>query len=178
MIENVRLVVTGSECTGKTTLAHQLGAWLSAPVVAESSRIYAENVARELTAQDVEPIATAHLHSVALTTQRYHTAPMLVLDADLVSTVVYARHYYGECPRWIEEKAAEQCGALYLLCATDVPWVGDGVRDRAGVRDIIQQAFVDALRQVGANVIRIDGLGARRLQNAQAAVRGWRAART
>jgi len=171
-----RLVVIGSECTGKTTLARQLGVWLAAPVVPESARIYAESLSRELTSEDVEPIATGHLQSVALVIERHPAAHTLVLDTDLVSTVVYARHYYGSCPKWIEDEALARIGALYLLCATDIPWESDGVRDRAGARGAIHQSFVDVLRHVGAKVLTVDGLGPRRLLNAQAAVRGWRAA--
>mgnify|MGYP000592549471 CR=1 FL=1 len=39
---------------------------------------------------------------------------LLVLDTDLVSTVVYARHYYGHCPAWIEEAVG---GKPYLVMA-------------------------------------------------------------
>ncbi len=176
MKDPLRLVVIGSECTGKTTLTQQLGAWLAAPVVPESARIYAESLSRELTAEDVEPIAAGHIQSVARVIERHPAAPVLVLDTDLVSTVVYAGHYYGTCPKWVEDEALERIGALYLLCAIDIPWQSDGIRDRAKARETIHQSFVDVLQHVGANVLTVDGLGPRRLLNAQAAVRGWRAA--
>ena len=50
----------------------------------------------------------------------------MVLDTDLVSTMVYSRHYYGDCPRWIEEDAARRLADLYLLHHVDVEWVADG----------------------------------------------------
>jgi len=52
-----RIVVIGSESTGKTTLAAQLAQAMGTLWVPEYSRVYAEQVQRMLTAADVEPIA-------------------------------------------------------------------------------------------------------------------------
>ena len=46
----------------------------------------------------------------------------MLLDTDLVSTVVYSRHYYGDCPAWIEAAAVRRLADLYLLHDIDVPW--------------------------------------------------------
>ena len=55
-----RVVVTGPECTGKTTIAGALAAEWRAPLVPEAARVYAEEAVlagRQLSATDVEPIA-------------------------------------------------------------------------------------------------------------------------
>src|SRR5437879_678808 len=52
---------------------------------------------------------------------------LLILDTDLLSTVVYSRAYYGECPPWVEAAARERRAHLYLLHHPDVPWVADGL---------------------------------------------------
>jgi len=52
-----------------------------------------------------------------------------VLDTDLISTVVYARYYYGACPRWIEDEARRRRADLYLLLDTDIAFKPDPVRD-------------------------------------------------
>ena len=57
----------------------------------------------------------------------------MFFDQDLLSTVVYARHYYGDCPPWIERLAVERLGDLYLLCPPDVPWSADRRRDRPAI---------------------------------------------
>ena len=56
-----RIVVTGSESTGKTTLARQLAERLGARWVPEQSREYAARVGRPLTAGDVEAIANEQI---------------------------------------------------------------------------------------------------------------------
>jgi len=95
---------------------------------------------------------------------------LLVLDTDLMSTTVYARHYYGACPAWIEQAARDRRADLYLLCDIDVPWVADSVRDRPLQRDHMHALFVEALDALGAPYVTIRGSWADRLATAVAAV--------
>jgi len=98
-------------------------------------------------------------------------APRLIVqDTDLLSTVVYCRHYFGRCPAWIEETASARRPDLYLLCGTDVEWIADGVRDRGHMRDEMQRLFVDAVRASGARFVEVSGSAARRVQDATRAV--------
>jgi nicotinamide riboside kinase len=184
-----RLVVTGSECTGKTTLALEIARRLGAPCIAEPSRAYAEARGGVLTAADVEPIALATIAALQAVQREQAQAnaqgegaqndvqgaeaQAIVFDTDLVSTMVYARAYYGSCPAWIEAASREQPGDLYLLCAPDLPWVADGVRDQpaATARAAMHDAFVLALQDLGARVAHITGTGDIRTERAMAAVR-------
>ena len=87
-----------------------------------------------------------------------------------MSTVVYARHYYGDCPRWIERLAAERRGDLYLLCRPDLPWESDGVRDRPAAREEIHALFAATLAAAGARVVDVAGGGGAREALAMGAV--------
>ena len=66
---------------------------LGATWVREYARQYAETHL-PLTAADVEPIARGQIAG-----EDAARGPLVILDTDLISTVVYARHYYGACPR-------------------------------------------------------------------------------
>ncbi len=157
-----RVVVTGPECTGKTTLARAIASRLGAPWVPEASRAYAEARGGVLSSADVEPIATATRDALRRATAA--GPAVLVADTDLVSTVVYARAYYGSCPDWVEEECRVQLGALYLLCDTELPWQADGVRDRPSAADraAMYDTFARTLRSLGARVVPITGTGAAR----------------
>lgn len=165
-----RVVVTGPECTGKTTLARAIASRLDAPWVPEAARAYAEVRGGVLSAADVEPIAIATRDALRRATAA--GPAVLVADTDLVSTVVYARAYYGSCPGWVEAECRAQLGNLYLLCATDLPWEADGVRDRPDERDreAMHEAFAATLRALGVRVVPVTGTGPARTAHAMAAV--------
>lgn len=163
------VVLTGPECTGKTTLAATLAARFGAPWVPEAARRYAESVDGALSAATVEPIAQL---AIALEeTARASDPPLLIRDTDLVSTIVYARHYYESCPAWIEREARARRADLYLLGAPDLPWVPDGVRDRPTQREELFDAFARTLAELGARVTVLRGSGELRTQAAESAVR-------
>ena len=163
-----RIVVTGSECTGKTTLARDLAAHFGGLWVAEQSRVYAERVGRALTAEDVSPIASAQIaaEDAALVDAARRKIRWLFLDTDLISTVVYARHYYGSCPAWVEAEARARLGERYLLADIDVPWTADAVRDRPHSREEIHLAFQSVLSEFDAAKCLVRGLGRHRLEAA------------
>lgn len=125
-------------------LAQRLSRELGIPWVPEYARTYAESCGHALTANDVEPIARGQIELLA-------RAPgAAILDTDLISTVVYARHYYGFCPEWIEEEARRRRADLYLLLDTDVAWQPDPARDSGGdAREDLFDAFRAALDEFG-----------------------------
>jgi NadR type nicotinamide-nucleotide adenylyltransferase len=158
-----RICLTGAECTGKTTLAALLAERFGGMVVPEYSRTYAERVARELTADDVEPIARGQLTEVP-------GNALQILDTDLISTVVYARHHYGHCPQWIVDEARNRRSDLYLLLDIDVAWVADGIRDAGARRAQLHEEFGETLRELSANVVMISGGWDERLRKAVGAI--------
>jgi nicotinamide riboside kinase len=93
-----------------------------------------------------------------------------VLDTDLLSTVIYARHYYGMVPPWIERVERSRRADLYLLCDVDVPWVADGIRDRPEHRDRMFALFRDALVRRRAPFVVVRGDWEERWKRALAAV--------
>ena len=168
----VRICVTGPESTGKTTLARRLAESLGTEWVPEASRLYAERVGRRLTAADVTPIGREHvaLADEGAARAGARGAERLVLDTDLVSTVVYARHYYGSVPRWLEREERARRASLYLLCDVDVPWVPDGVRDRPAERQAMFDQFHRALTRRSARIVVVRGRWDERWAIARAAL--------
>jgi len=165
----LRVVVTGSECTGKTTLARGLAERFDAPWSPEFARTYQERTPRVLTALDVEPIARGQIDAQDAAIRG--AANLVIHDTDLISTVVYSRHYYGSCPSWIEQAARERRADLYLLLHPDVPWVADGLqRDRAAARNDLHALFEATLRECGARIVDVRGGWSERERLAERAI--------
>lgn len=133
-----RICLIGPESTGKTELAQRIARELGVEWSPEYAREYAEARNNELSAGDVEPIARGQVVN-----EDRVSGELVILDTDLISTVVYARHYYGACPEWIESSARERRADLYLLLDTDIPWTADPARD-AG--DDAREDLFDAFR--------------------------------
>lgn len=164
----IRVVLTGSESTGKTTLASILAERYGAELVPEFVRMYVAEKGAPPTFNDHGPIARGQM---ALEDQHIERGNRLVVqDTDLLSTVVYCDHYFGRCPPWIADAARQRRPDLYLLCEIDIPWVADGIRDRGHARDEMQQLFRDAVAASGAPFVTIDGSAERRLHIAVDAI--------
>ncbi len=166
----VRVVLTGSECTGKSTLAEALARHYGVEAVPEFVRAFAEQKGGTILFSDHGPIARGQM---ALEDE-YCTraAGLLIQDTDLLSTVVYCRHYFGRSPAWIEEEAQTRRPDLYLVCEPDIPWIADGVRDRGHAREEMQVLFRDAVAGSGVANVTIRGSRDERLQAATAAIDG------
>jgi NadR type nicotinamide-nucleotide adenylyltransferase len=138
-----RIVVTGSESVGKTSLAQKLGDHFGVPVSREFVRAYAAERGGKLAFGDVGAVARGQIAAEDAAIAR--AKDMVVLDTDLVSTVVYCEHYFGLCPDWIDQESRKRIGHLYLLLAPDIPWVADGVRDRGERRAEMHELFRGSL---------------------------------
>ncbi len=164
----IRVVLTGSESTGKTTLAARLAAHFQAAMVPEFVRAYAEAKGGAIEFSDHGPIARGQM---ALEDEQIRAAPRLIVqDTDLLSTVVYCRHYFGRCPEWIEAAAASRRPDLYLLCEIDLAWIHDGVRDRGHMREEMQRLFRDAVDASGVTTTIITGDSEQRFERAVRAI--------
>lgn len=163
-----RVVLTGSESTGKTTLTADLARHYDAVWVPEYARSYAASKGASLDASDVDPIARGQiaLEDAAL----LRASRLLLLDTDLLSTAVYARHYYGQCPDWVTQAVLARRADLYLLCDIDIPWAADPQRDRPHERERLQGLFDQALRSRQFPVVRIRGSRQDRFHAARTAI--------
>jgi NadR type nicotinamide-nucleotide adenylyltransferase len=163
-----RVVLTGSESTGKTSLTADLSRHYDAVWVPEYARSYAASKGAPLEASDVEPIAQGQidLQDAALS----RAGRLLLLDTDLLSTAVYARHYYGQCPDWVTQAVLTRRADLYLLCDIDLPWEADPQRDRPHEREQLQGLFDEALRSRRFPVVRIRGSRQDRFHAARTAI--------
>jgi NadR type nicotinamide-nucleotide adenylyltransferase len=154
-MRSLRIILFGSECTGKTTLARRLAERFVAPWAEEFVREFYDRKGYDPEFADLDPIARGQIASEEEAEARADR--VVFFDASLLSTVVYAHHYYGRCPAWIEHEAEARLGDLYLLCEIDCPWSADSMRDRGERREEMQALFREALVSRGVRVEALTG---------------------
>ena len=162
-----KVVLTGSESSGKTTLARALAAHYGAPCSEEFVRAFAARKGA-IDFSDHGPIARGQMAAEDAAIAR--ATEVVFLDTDLVSTVVYCEHYFGRSPDWIVAEALRRAGDLYLLLKPDVPWAADGIRDRGDRRDEMHALFRAKLEALALPFVEIGGDADARLARATAAV--------
>ncbi|WP_319764360.1 ATP-binding protein [Maridesulfovibrio sp.] len=151
----LRVVLTGSECTGKSTLAAKLAEHYKAEAVPEYLREYFALKNGNLTIDDVLPIARGQLRLEAEAAAK-GSSP-LICDTDIISSIVYASHYFGEYPQWLDDKFKTLAPSLYLLCDIDIPWQDDGQRDMPEEREYMQNLFIEEFKKRGIPLQIISG---------------------
>ncbi len=168
-----RVVVFGTESTGKTTLAQKLAAHFREPWSPEFVREFWELKYGKITPIDLGTIALGQMANEDLAAAQARRVAFY--DTDLLTCTLWDDVLFpGDCPRWVRVEAEERARgvALWLLCDTDIPFVPDPQRcfpDDAG-RAKGRQLWRDALEKRGLPFVEIRGSGAEREAAAIAAV--------
>ncbi len=165
----IKIVLFGSESTGKTTLAMQLARNYNSIWVPEYAREYLQqkwNDERKTCEQsDLLPIAVGQLRLENESAQK--TKTVLICDTDLLETKVYSEEYYeGSCHPLLEKYALKNTYDLYLLTYIDTPWEDDDLRDRPNEREEMFKAFEGALKKYNRPYVLLKGNKNDRLRQA------------
>ncbi|MCX6257197.1 MAG: ATP-binding protein [Bacteroidia bacterium] len=164
-----RIVITGAESTGKTTLARQLAEHFHTVWIPEYAREYVENLHRPYQYGDVEIIMHKQIEQTAVFEAGANH--LLFLDTWLIITKIWFLEVYGHYPELIDEVLRNYPIDLYLLCDTDLPWIPDPVRENKDKRNYLSERYRQELISYGFNFQVIDGTEEKRLGNAIAAVK-------
>ncbi|HEV9036600.1 MAG TPA: ATP-binding protein [Puia sp.] len=126
-----KIVVTGPESTGKSSLCDALAAHFHTSWVPEYAREYLETHGVAYTPEDLSHIARGQ---VALEDRRAAIAEaaghrFLFIDTDLYVIRVWSEFVFDRCDPWILNQIAIRRYDAYLLCRTDLPWEKDDLRE-------------------------------------------------
>jgi NadR type nicotinamide-nucleotide adenylyltransferase len=168
--KQIRIVVTGPESTGKTTLAKELAQRFHGLYVAEFAREYVEYLPAPYTFQDVEIVAKTQVEQYLNTTAS--TEKLFVFDTWLIITKVWFKWVFGKTPEWLEDQIRNCPMDLYLLCCPDIPWEADAVRENGGENRMkLFEEYRNELIHYGFPFVEISGSGELRLTHAMDVIR-------
>jgi nicotinamide riboside kinase len=138
-----KIVLTGPESTGKTSLAVKLAGILETAWVPEFARPYVAFLGRPYLQEDLVRMAAGQRHWEAWYALK--PAKFLVCDTDWTVFQVwndfrYDAHFFF---RQNDEKVH------YLLCAPDFPWEPDPLRESPNDRDLLFSRYERLLTEQG-----------------------------
>jgi NadR type nicotinamide-nucleotide adenylyltransferase len=165
-----RIVVTGPESTGKTNIASFLAEKFNSVWVPEYARYYIENLKEKYDYSDLESIARKQVEDY-----HYYTGStngLVIFDTWLIITKVWFWKVYKKYPNWLQESIDNLKIDLYLLCAPDIEWTADPVRENRGViRELLFKAYEQEIIKTGVSYGIVSGSGKKRYDEAERIVR-------
>jgi HTH-type transcriptional repressor of NAD biosynthesis genes len=166
-----RVALVGPESCGKSYLAEQLARHFNTAFVEEYGRTYCEKFGMDSTELDFAHVAGGQLYhedEKALDANR-----ILFCDTDLIVTQIWSEVYFdGKCQPWIFWADHARRYDLFLLCAPDIPWVNDGLREFEDKRSWMFERLHQELESRGLNYEIIRGQFAERTALAIQVVEG------
>ncbi len=160
----LKIVLTGPESTGKTTLARQLAEHYQTLWVPEYARFYLSRLRRSYKQEDVLEIAKSQVQWEDAWAKQANG--LLFCDTALLVPKIWLQFKYGCENEWIEAQLKTRTYDLYLLCDIDLPWGTDPLREHPNLKD--RQALFDLYysenQALGANFAILSGSISERLQ--------------
>jgi nicotinamide riboside kinase len=159
--------ITGTECTGKSTLARTLAERLDAELVTEVARDY---LAGRTGYDRHDVLAIARAQVAAEQAALANADGWVVADTDLSVIHVWWEEKYGPLDPWLAEALAARPPRRYLLTRPDIPWEPDPLRESPHDRERLHRRYLEVLAAAPFPFAEIGGLGEARLEAALAAL--------
>lgn len=117
-----KIVLTGPESSGKTTLCNMLSIHFNIPFAKEYAREHLQYIKKNYVKEDLLKIAKRQLNAEKNIT---------LLDTDLITIKIWSEYKYGSCDKWILNHIEKQKSEdrIYLLCKPDIQWEQDQLRE-------------------------------------------------
>jgi nicotinamide riboside kinase len=145
-----KIIITGPESSGKTTLCEQLSNHFDIPFTKEFARSYIDNLDRNYIIGDLLSIGKEQLKS-ELNSQ--------LLDTDLITIKIWSEYKYGRCDKWILDQIEKQKTEkrFYLLCKPDIAWQEDKQRENPNDRKELFEIYKQELNDLGHKYFIVKG---------------------
>lgn len=161
-MKKIKIAITGPESCGKTTLAVQLSAALNEPFSSEYARTFLVNLDRKYRQSDLDLIAKAQIENQQKAIE--NCRKYAIFDTDLSVIKIWSDVVYGDCSDFINTNFEANFADLYLLCAPDMPWEADPLRENPTNRDELFEKYEQLLKDYQLPYVVIAGNQKQRLE--------------
>ena len=118
MTKPYKIVITGAESTGKSTIAHNLAKHFHSIWIPELAREYIEKLNRKYTYNDIEEIAKKQIELEQKLSSEHK---YIFFDTWLIITKVWFDFVYYKHPDWLDKEIKKSDIDLFLICDIDMP---------------------------------------------------------
>lgn len=121
-----KIVFTGPESTGKSTLAKICADKYNLPLVEEYARQYLEELNRPYVAEDLNLIAKRQWELIK---EASIDQELIICDTDLLTMMIWYEEKSYKIPHWIKDEWEQDSECINFLCYPDLPWEHDPQRE-------------------------------------------------
>ncbi len=151
-----KIVVTGPESTGKTTLCKHLANHFNTTFVKEYAVDYLTGTGGDYQYKDLLKIAKGQINLENQIIEM--TNPdILICDTDLITIKIWSQVKYKKVNRWIMKEIRNRHYNHYLLCFPDIPWEYDLFRENPNDRDFLFELYEKQLKRYKKDYTIING---------------------
>ena len=163
--KTLKIVLTGPESSGKTTLCKSLSVHFNAKHIAEHAREYLKNKKGKYDLNDI-----IRINEIQTENHKNIIEPMVFFDTDAITLIIWAKDKFNKSIDDFEITLRDNLPHLYLLCRSDLPWVYDPQRENPNDLNRIFRLHEQALKSMKIPFKYIEGKGEARLKNAILAI--------
>ncbi len=162
----IRIVFTGPESSGKSTLAKAVSELVQGTYIEEFARTYLEEEGPDYDVEDLDIMAKGHADAI-----RNSSDVLQLIDSDFIVFKVWSEHKYDSASPLIHRLVSENWFDLHVLCAPDIPWESDELRENPSDRDELFLRYVETLEKLRKPYIIVEGAHDKRLKKMEQAIK-------
>ena len=159
-----KIILTGPESSGKTTLAKALSSALNVAWVPEYARQYLTEKNGNYHYDDLRKIAQGQLEmEVRFSTLKSN---YLILDTSMLVLKIWSETKYRKADPYILNRLELEKKAIYILCNPDIPWEADPLRESENDREDLFRVYKDYLQANNCTFAIVSGSEKNRIRTA------------
>ena len=144
-----KIIVTGPESSGKTTLFKQITSFYKIRGVNEYAREYIGNLNREYNYLDILQIAKKQFENEQILSS--NNPQFLIADTDLLTLEIWCEFKYKKCHSFILDTLRNHLPNFYILCYPDIPWEFDPQRENPKDRIDLFNIYESKIKALGVD---------------------------
>ena len=151
---SLKVVIIGTECTGKTNLTQKLANYFNCSFVLEAGRDIIAN-SNFFAFEDLYVVATEHANRINRAILA--DSPLVIIDTDIHTTKSYSRFMFKKELEISADIYHSNKANIYLYLNKDVEYVQDGTRLSESERNLLDSSHRNVLIDHNIDIIELKG---------------------